>query len=97
MHEGSNSWAEWMVVNPSLEQEFKLESEATAIREDDEHKEIAELCARLSKQNWYQQQLIKQATEHIMELEAQLACTELLEEIMEEGKKPWWQKLFKKE
>tara|TARA_R100001082_G_C4315534_1_gene138779 strand:- start:256 stop:567 length:312 start_codon:yes stop_codon:yes gene_type:complete len=90
MFEGSDSWADWMIVEPSLEQEFKLEYEAIAIKEDDQHKEIAELCARLSKQTWYQQELIKQATARILELEAEIACTQLIEEIAKEKKRPWW-------
>ncbi len=93
MYEGTTAWAQWMIVEPSLEQEFKLESEANAIKEDDQHEEIAELCARLSKQNWYQQQLIKQAAEHIMHLEAQIACMDLISEIPDA---PWWRRLFRK-
>ena len=71
------AWAEWMVVAPTLEEELHLETDARAIIEDDDHKDIAKLCAELSKQNWYQQKLIEQAVAHVMELEAQLACLEL--------------------
>lgn len=85
-----------MIVQPSLEQEFKLESEATAIKEDDHHQEIAELCATLSKQNWYQQQLIKQATAHIMELESKITCLEFIEKLVMEDERPWWKKIFRK-
>tara|TARA_R100000458_G_C8270013_1_gene244759 strand:- start:736 stop:1059 length:324 start_codon:yes stop_codon:yes gene_type:complete len=88
-------FANWMVVAPSLEQEFQLEYDAKAIIEDNKHKEIAELCARLHKQNWYQQQIIKQATGHIQELEAKMACVDHFEEAMKEyGKRPWWRRLW---
>lgn len=80
--------AEWMVVTPTLEQELHLESDARAIMEDDNHKEIAELCSRLSKQTWYQQKLIEQAVCHIMELEAQIACLTPVK------KRHWWQTIF---
>lgn len=81
-------WAEWMVVAPSLEEELKLEWDARAIVEDEDHKDIAKLCAQLSKQNWYQQKLIEQATGHIMELEAKIACLTPVK------KKPWWQTIL---
>ena len=88
------TWAEWMVVTPTLEQELKLEWEARAIIEDDEHKNIANLCAQLNKQVWYQQKLIEQAVAHVMELEAQMACVDLVDEILAEKKKPWWKTIF---
>ncbi len=88
------TWAEWMVVTPTLEQELKLEWEARAIIEDDEHKNIANLCAQLNKQVWYQQKLIEQAVAHVMELEAQMASIELVDEILAEEKKPWWKTIF---
>jgi hypothetical protein len=92
------SLAQWMIITPSLEQEFRLETDAKAIMEDDQHDQIAELCASLSKQNWYQQQVIKQATAHIMELEAKIECYDFLDELMKEEERPsFWQRFFKKE
>jgi len=88
-------FADWMVVAPSLEQEFQLESDTKAILQDTEHEEIAELCAKLNKQVWYQQQLIIQATDHIRELEAKMACVDAFEEAMKDYKEqPWWRKLW---
>lgn len=89
MYEGTQSWADWMIVKPSLEQEFKLESEATAILEDEEHDEIADLCARLSKQCWYQKELIKQATARIAQLETQAM---LIEDGVKDYRKQSWLK-----
>lgn len=84
-------WAEWMVVSPTLEEELKLEWEARAIVEDEDHKDIARLCAQLSKQNWYQQKLIEQAVAHILELDAKIACLTPVK------KKPWWRTIFSRE
>lgn len=84
------NYADWMVIAPTLEEELRLETDARAIMEDDKPKEIAELCARLSKQTWYQQKLIEQAVSHILELEAKVACLELVDEIQKEKRKPWW-------
>ena len=85
-------WADWMVVQPPLEIELQLEREARATVQDDNHKEIAQLCATLSKQNWYQQQLIKQCVEKIAELEAILVCLEVRQE-EKEIRETWWQKI----
>tara|TARA_R100000781_G_C4030364_1_gene110383 strand:+ start:333 stop:596 length:264 start_codon:yes stop_codon:yes gene_type:complete len=85
------AWADWMVVEPSLEQELQLETDARAIIEDDDHKEIAKLCATLSKQNWYQQQIIKQSVGRISELEAMLAC---MEPVSPPKKQPWWSRIL---
>tara|TARA_R100000781_G_scaffold93440_1_gene58041 strand:+ start:311 stop:592 length:282 start_codon:yes stop_codon:yes gene_type:complete len=82
-------WADWMVVQPPLEIELQLEKEARAIIQDDDHEQIAQLCATLSKQNWYQQQLIKQCVGKIGELEAQLVC---LEEV-KDRRETIWQKI----
>ena len=87
-------WAEWMIVSPTLEEELKLEWDARAIVEDEDHKDIAKLCAQLSKQNWYQKKLIEQAVVHVMELEAKLACVELVDQIQNQEKKPWWRTIF---
>ncbi len=46
----------WTIVQPSLEQELRLESDARAVLEDDNHEEVAKLCSVLLKQNWYQGQ-----------------------------------------
>ena len=82
-------WADWMVVQPPLEIELQLEKEARAIIQDDDHEQIAQLCATLSKQNWYQQQLIKQCVGKIGELEAELVCLE----VRKEKKEMWWHKI----
>lgn len=86
------TWADWLVVEPSLEQELQLETDARAIIEDDNHKEIAKLCATLNKQNWYQQQIIKQSIGRISELEAMLVCME--PSPVRQKSKPWWSRFL---
>ena len=87
MYEGTKNWAKWLVVEPSLEQELALETDSRAVLEDDDHESIALLCSTLVKQNWYQQQIIKQSVERICELEAKLIC-------LEPTKRRGWRRLF---
>jgi len=76
MYEGTKSWAKWLIIEPSLEEELELEKDSRAVLEDQDHKAIALLCSALVKQTWYQQKLIKQSVERICELEAEIACLE---------------------
>ncbi len=87
MHEGTKSWAKWLVVEPSLEQELQLETDSRAVLEDPDHESIALLCSTLLKQNWYQQQVIKQSVERICELEAKFIC---LEPVPKRKKRRWF-------
>ena len=86
------AWADWLVVKPSLEQELQLETDSRAIIEDDNHAEVAKLCATLNKQNWYQQQIIKQSIGRIGELEAMLACMEPTR--TKPKPQPWWSRFL---
>lgn len=62
-------WGEWMVINPSLQQELELEKTIRCITAHDDGDKVRQLCASLLRQNWFQQQLIRQATGHIAKLE----------------------------
>ncbi len=84
--------ADWLIVIPSLEEELQLETDSRAILEDPDHKEIAKLCAALSKQTWYQQKIIKQSIGRIAELEAMLACVD--QPIPEPKPEPWWSRIL---
>jgi hypothetical protein len=86
------AWADWLIVKPSLEQELQLETDSRAIIEDDNHAEVAKLCATLNKQNWYQQQIIKQSIGKIAELEAIIACMD--EPVPQVKKQPWWSRIL---
>ena len=80
MNENTVSWAKWLVVEMTHEQAFQLEADSRAIMEDENHKEVALLCSALTKQNFYQKQVINQAVERIAELEARLVSSEIREE-----------------
>ena len=82
-------FAEWLVYKPSIDEEFELEKTSRCILADEDHQEVARLCAVLSKQNFYQQKILEQTVRHVAELEAIIAAWEEPEII----KKTWWQKL----
>jgi hypothetical protein len=63
------AWGDWMVITPSVRQELELEHSIRCVEASDETAKVRALCASLMRQNWYQQQLIKQATGHIAKLE----------------------------
>ena len=86
-------WADWMVVNLSLEDELQLERESRNVLAHHDSKEVAKLCAQLIKQNHHQQQLLKQAVGRITELETE-AFAESLEMIEQSTNRPFWQRLF---
>jgi hypothetical protein len=65
------SWGEWMVVTPSLQQQLELEKTVRDVTGHHDIERVRSLCASLMRQNYYYQQLIKQATGHIAQLEMQ--------------------------
>ena len=77
MYEGSENWAKWLIVEPTLEQELQLEADALAIMEEKDPLVVSSLCAALSKQVWYQKQIISQSIKRVAELEARLISKEI--------------------
>tara|TARA_Y100001963_G_scaffold146878_1_gene222450 strand:+ start:716 stop:997 length:282 start_codon:yes stop_codon:yes gene_type:complete len=77
MYEGSENWAKWLIVEPTLEQELQLEADALAIMEEKDPLVVSSLCAALSKQVWYQKQIISQSIGRVAELEARLISKEI--------------------
>lgn len=67
---------DWLNVEPSIEEELRLEQDARKVLKEDDHQAVAEFCAVLLKQNWYQTQVIKKTIGRIGELEAKLICIE---------------------
>ncbi len=67
-------WADWMVVQQSLEDELHLEATVREISHATDVAMLTELCIQLTRQNWHQSILLKQAVYHVMELEAGLAA-----------------------
>lgn len=64
------AWGDWMVVNWTIEEELKIESQArSAFTEENAHA-VRSLCASLIRQNAYYERVLRQATGHIAEIEA---------------------------
>ena len=74
------AWGEWMVVNPSLQQQLELEKTVRDVTSYHDTEKVRSLCASLMRQNYYQQQLIRQATGHIARLE--------MEDFLSSSKRP---------
>jgi len=66
------AWADWMVVNQTLEEELHLEATVREISDSTDMLMLTELCIMLTRQNWHQSKLLKQAVYRVMELEAGL-------------------------
>jgi hypothetical protein len=80
MYEGSDSWAKWMVVELTLEQQLFLEAGSRELRKEKELDELKEIAVALLRQNQFQNQFIRQCVDKIAELEAVNVCNEIKEE-----------------
>jgi hypothetical protein len=69
-------WADWMVVNQSLEEELALEQNVRDVQNCDDEDALKSLCVSLVRTNWHQAKLLKQAVGHIGELDASIACSD---------------------
>lgn len=56
---------EWMIVEPSLEEELALERTIREIQNCGDAKTLADLCASMARVHCYQSKLLKQAVGHI--------------------------------
>ena len=62
-------WANWMVVNQSLEEELELERTVRSIHHIEDIETLQKLCSSLTRQSWHQTKILKQAVSHIAELD----------------------------
>ena len=67
-------WADWMVINQSLEEELEVERSVREVYNCDDEETVKQLCAGLVRQNFAQGKLLSQAVTRIGELDAKLAC-----------------------
>ena len=67
-------WADWMVVNQSLEEELEVERSVREVYNCEDEQAVKELCAGLVRQSFHQGKLLSQAVSRIGELDAKLAC-----------------------
>jgi hypothetical protein len=70
-------WADWMVVNQSLEEELELECNVRDVQTCTDEDALRTLCISLVRTNWHQAKLLQQAVGHIAELDACEAAMEL--------------------
>jgi response regulator RpfG family c-di-GMP phosphodiesterase len=67
-------WADWMVINQSLEEELEVERSVREVNNCTDEEALKMLCSALVRQSWHQQKLLSQACTRIGELDAKLAC-----------------------
>lgn len=63
-------WADWMIVNPTLEEELSLERQVRDIESCPDLDALQKVCGSLVRQNWHQTKLLKQAVGRIAEIDA---------------------------
>ena len=61
---------DWMIIEPSLESRLAVECTCRAISETTDFDQVRDLCVALTRQNWHQSLLLKQAVTHIGSLES---------------------------
>lgn len=69
-------WADWMVVNQSLEEELELERHVREVQGCGDEDALRALCVSLVRTNFYQAKLLTQAVRHIGEIDASMACSD---------------------
>ena len=62
-------WADWMIVNQSLEEELELEKNVRDVQNCTDGDALKSLCVSLVRTNWHQQKMLRQAVGHIGELD----------------------------
>ena len=68
------SWADWMVVKQTLEEELILERQVRSISNVDDLHVLQQLCSSLTRQNWHYSKLLKQAVGRVAELDVRRVC-----------------------
>ena len=69
-------WADWMVVNQSLEEELELERTVRDVKGCADVDALKQMCVSLVRTNWHQAKLLKQAVGHIGELDASIVASD---------------------
>lgn len=70
-------WADWMVVNQTLEEELEVERSVREVNNCSDEKVLKSLCTALVRQSWHQSKLLSQAVGRIGELDAKLGCADV--------------------
>jgi hypothetical protein len=61
---------DWMIIEPSLEAQLRLECGCRGVRETKDLAEVRNLCVALMQQNFYQGLMLRQAVSRISALES---------------------------
>ena len=70
-------WADWMVVNQTLEEELEVERSVREVNNCDSEQALKMLCSALVRQNWHQSKLLSQAVGRIGELDAKIGFADV--------------------
>ena len=76
MYQGTNAWADWLVVELSLEQQLMIEAGTRELKSQKPDEELTNIAVSLLQQNMVQSQMLKQCVGKIAELEAKIVCQE---------------------
>ena len=69
-------WADWLIVNQSLEEELELERNVRDVQGCTDESALRALCVSLVRTNWHQAKLLRQAVGHIGELDASMLASD---------------------
>ncbi len=69
-------WADWMIVEQSLEEELELERTVRDVKNCGDEDALKQLCVSLVRTNFHQAKLLKQAVGHIGSLDAAITCSD---------------------
>ncbi len=75
MYEGTESWADWMVVRLPIEKELMIEAGSRELK-GLELNDLQDIATALIRQNAVQSQVVSQCIDKITELEARIVCSE---------------------
>ena len=69
-------WADWMVVNQTLEEELELERTVRDVQGCGDKDALRQLCVSLVRTNWHQAKLLKQAVGHIGQFDESMSFSD---------------------
>tara|TARA_B100000035_G_scaffold224772_1_gene193248 strand:- start:1072 stop:1290 length:219 start_codon:yes stop_codon:yes gene_type:complete len=70
-------WADWMVVNQTLEEELEVERSVREVNNCNDEQALKMLCSALVRQSWHQSKLLSQAVGRIGELDAKIGFADV--------------------
>ena len=70
-------WADWMVVDQTLEEELEVERSVREVNNCNDEQALKMLCSALVRQSWHQSKLLSQAVTRIGELDAKIGFADV--------------------